>query len=391
MTRIVVVGGGPASHRAVTELLRISKDSNIHVISTERDLPYDRPHLSKQFMLNGQEGLQHLSGHEVYNRITRESGVTALEVDRRNAVVRTEAYTVAYDHLLIATGSRNRRLPNFEDRTDLYYLRTAVDAYALRERLWAGAKIVVVGGGFIGLELAASAAALRCDVTVIEATEKLLFRTGSANLSVWALQNHLAHGIKFRLAQTIRTIEECGQGRVITLSSGETVQADTIVVGIGVLPNVEIACNAGLVVEDGIVVDAHGRTNDQSVYAAGEVTRYPVSHLKKTVRAESWTAAGDQAAVAARCILGGQDRYDEVPWLWSEQGEHTVQCWGVPSFTVGSKLFGSVAANQWIEVGFDESDAVISAVGVNMARQVSSIRRAVRAGKPVSFEMFDGL
>ncbi|NIF29022.1 NAD(P)-binding protein [Pantoea sp. Tr-811] len=388
MEQFVIIGGGAAAHQAARSLLQAKPQARLAMVSQEPQLPYDRPHLSKGFLTGDSLSPAMLGGHELYGepRVEWLGGASVGEIDRDNARVHLgSGAALAYDKLIIATGSRVRRLPSEVARAPVHYLRTFEDALALRSQLVSEARVVIIGGGFIGLEVAAAARQRGCRVTVIEAQAHLLARTGCAALSHWAQALHVENGVEVQLQAQVAAIEPGPLGKARVQTSAGPVLADVVVVGIGVQANAELAQACGLDVADGIVVDRACATRDPAIFAAGEITCYPVTHLGVRTRSESWTAAGEQGSVAGRAAAGdAAAAYGEMPWLWSDQYSSTLQCLGLPQLAGKYAYLGDVHAGQWLALGWDDEDRLVCAIAANRNRDISAIRRAIKRNEPLA-------
>jgi NADPH-dependent 2,4-dienoyl-CoA reductase/sulfur reductase-like enzyme len=387
MEQFVIVGGGPAAHQAARSLLAARPQARLALVSQERQLPYDRPHLSKGFLAGDAPSPVLLAGHELYSdpRVTWVGGVRVDEIERRAARVQLDnGAALAYDKLVLATGSRARRLPEAHALAPVHYLRTFEDALALRSQLASGARVAIIGGGFIGLEVAAAARQRGCRVTLIEAQAQLLARSGCAPLSRWAQALHAGNGVDIQLQVQVAAIEPGPLGNTRMQTSAGPVDADVVVVGIGVQPNTELAEACDLEVEDGILVERTCATRDPQIFAAGEVTRYPVTQLGATTRSESWTAAGEQGSVAGRAAAGEADAaYDEMPWLWSDQYSSAIQCLGIPQLAHKFAYLGDTQGEQWLALGWNHADRLVCAIAANRNRDLSAIRRALKRNEPL--------
>lgn len=390
MDRFVVIGGGVAAHRAVLEMCTHS-DALITMISLERELPYDRTALSKRFM-DDMDALITLPGADAYaSRVRFMGGVIARAIDTHTRTVECDdGSRVPYEKLLVATGSRTRMLPGATGAAGIAYLRTLADARALSPHLKQDSRLVIVGGGFIGLELAAKARQSGCSVVVIEAASDILYRVGSPHLARWMVDLHVLAGVIIRPSTQVGSISRLDDGTFEVETSDGVMPADCVAIGIGVIPNVELAQQAGLEVSDGIVVDKECRTSVENVWAAGEVTNYEVGAFRTRTRSESWTSSGEQGAAAGRSMLGlRSSSYDEVPWLWSDMYEHNIQCLGDPRASVTTRIHAS-DNSRWLELGMDAEGVVVSAIGANAGRHISALRRAFRDKKPLP-ESFAGM
>ena len=381
MQRFVVVGGGVAGHRAAIEFARRAPTATIDLLSEESCLPYDRPPLSKE-LLHGIKTAEQiiLSGAASYpqNNIRHHPGTLVTAIDRQRQTVVTAAGTVfGYDRLLLATGSRPRRLPaECTGEAPVHYLRTLQDAMALGPQLVASRRILVIGGGFIGLEVAAAAARKNCRVTVIEAQPRLLARGMPAMVSEWVERRHRDQGVDILTSTGVQGMR-CDGSEIIVTATGSTIAADVVIAGIGAEPNVELATDAKLEIDDGLVVDARCRTSDPLIFGAGEVTSHPVMHGPSR-RVESWKSSAEQGTVAAQAMTGADVTFDEIPSLWSDQFDINIQSIGFPDLGVAHEVLGDPASSAWTLVSLGEDGAVIGGVAINRGRDASALRRAVK-------------
>lgn len=388
METIVIVGGGLAGHRAATTLAELRPEQRTVLIHGESGTPYDRPPLSKDFLMEGKRPT--LKGSELYaDRVFLRDGTKATLIDPLRRIVHTDkGEPEHYDKLLITTGSRARHLEHFGvDPAQIHYLRTESDALRLRAALVRGRRLAVVGGGFIGLEVSAIARRLGCQTTVIELAPRLLPRSASLSLSGWIAKRHASEGGAFRFNCANLHMSNNSKGEVILTWNGGSTVADMVLVGIGIGPNAEIAAEAGIETADGIVVNTCCETSIPGIYAAGEVTNYPVPALGRRLRSESWTVAGDQAVVAAQVMCGLDAHYQDLPWFWSDQCGVTIQSLGLPALATRLYRIGDVASERWLEVGADDYGRFVSAVGVNPGRDMTQLRRDVKAGRPLSTDI----
>ncbi|RWB52473.1 MAG: ferredoxin reductase [Mesorhizobium sp.] len=385
METVVIIGGGLAGHRAATTLAGLRPEQRTIMIHSESGTPYDRPPLSKDFLLGGKRPT--LKGSELYaDRVVLRDRTKATLIDPIRRIVHTDnGKPEHYDKLLIATGSRARQFENSNvDPAQVHYLRTESDATRLRAALAPGRRLAVVGGGFIGLEVSGMARRLGCQTTVIELAPRLLSRSASLSLSDWVARRHASEGGEFRLNCANLRMLNNSKGEVVLTWNGGSLVADMVLIGIGIGPNAEIAADAGIDTADGIVVNARCETSLPGIYAAGEVTNYPLPGLGRRLRSESWTVAGDQAVVAAQAICGLDVQYKDLPWFWSDQCGVTIQSLGLPALATRLYRVGDVAGERWLEIGTDDQGRFVSAVGVNPGRDMTQLRRDARAGKPIS-------
>ena len=328
---MVIAGAGECGTRAAFTLREQGWDGRIVLVGAEPSPPYERPPLSKtgEFRPLCDDRMLRAAG------ITLISGTEATGLDTAAHAVRlADGRRVAYRSLLLATGARARRLP--VDGPRVYLLRTQADSVALRRRLLPGVRVGVIGGGFIGLELASSAAALGCAVTVIELGPRLMGRAVPARIAAVMAKRHVAAGIDVRCGTAVTGLAQAPSGAAITIAEGGTVEADVIVAGVGAVPETSLAAAAGIETGDGVIVDSGFATSAPDVYAAGDCCRYPHPlYGGQSLRLESWRAAQEHGAAAARSMLGAAEPYVGVPWFWSDQHDLTLQVAGLTSAAVG--------------------------------------------------------
>ena len=332
MTKVLIIGAGHAGGTLAVLLRQYGFEGGIVVAGTETAPPYQRPPLSKAW-LKGEADLDALllrplafyAEHDIDVRL----GVTATGIDRAaRSVAFADGTIETYDALVLATGSIARRLtvPG-SDHPDLIELRTIDDAERLKARLGPGRRLAVVGGGYVGLEAAASARALGADAVVLERLDRVLARVASPELSAWFTDLHRRNGVDVRTGMDIIGFEDGG----VRLAGGSRVEADSILVGVGALANDGLARNAGLACDNGIVVDEQARSSDPAVFAIGDVTYRPIPvHGGVMHRLESVPNALEQAKQVAAALTGRPAPAPEVPWFWSDQYDVKLQIAGLP-------------------------------------------------------------
>ncbi|MGW2025699.1 NAD(P)/FAD-dependent oxidoreductase [Streptomyces decoyicus] len=323
---VVVIGAGQAGSDTAAALRSQGFGGRITLVGAEGVLPYQRPPLSKQFLAGTRSGtdlaLRPASFHTAQD-IEFVGQDPAVRLDRAGArVVLASGRSLGYQHLVLALGARPRRLRVPGAGLDgVLTLRTLADAGRLRDRMRDAGHLLVIGGGFVGLEVAATARAAGLEVTVVEAGARLLARSVSGAMSAHLLAEHRVHGVRVLLSREVTALRGDGAGHVreAELDGGERIAADLVVVGIGALPEVGPAADAGLAVDDGILVDAFLRTGDPAVHAVGDCARFPSPHTGRPVRLESVQNAADQARCVAATLCGTPRPYTALPWFWTEQ------------------------------------------------------------------------
>jgi 3-phenylpropionate/trans-cinnamate dioxygenase ferredoxin reductase component len=387
MDQVVVIGAGQAGGWVAKTLRSEGFTGAIVLIGEETHPPHERPPLSKAVMAGdaAPESTHLFKSDELAKLgVDFRPGVAALAIDRAaKTVALSTGQSVRYDKLVIATGGAARKLPlPGGDGAHVFYLRTIDDSLAISARLASIRKLVVIGGGWIGLEVAATARKRGLDVTVIEAMPRLCERTVPPEISAHLLELHAGKGVEVLLGIGVKAIEARTNGVAVRLADGRAIEGDAVVVGIGLVPNAAIAQAAGLEVSNGIVVDEQGRTSDPDIFAVGDVAHLPLACLGRRIRLESWANAQNQAIVAAKALLGHDTRYDELPWFWSDQYEMNLQILGLPAAWPESVVRGDPAKGAYCRF-YLEGDRIVAAVAINAPRDLRAAKKLIQTGKPV--------
>ena len=319
MAGIVIIGAGECGVRAAFGLREQGYGGTIALIGAEPTLPYERPPLSKEWDGNPKPIRPQEAYGESNIELRLDTKVAGLDITRRTVRL-SDGATLHYDRLLVATGARARLFPGMEG---CLTLRTDRDALAILACLKPGARIGIVGGGFIGLELAATASTIGAEVTVIEAAPRLLGRAVPAEIATVVGKRHEAEGVRIVTGTGVTR----ANARQISLADGTMLDFDIVIAGVGAVPDTELAEEAGLAVDNGIVVDGDFRTSDPHVFSAGDCCNFEWNGSR--VRLESWKAAQDQGAHAAAAMLDAREPYGKVPWFWSDQYDLTLQVAGL--------------------------------------------------------------
>ncbi len=333
---MVIVGAGEAGARAAVALRENGFVGSVTLIGEESHRPYERPPLSKAAMTAEADpdatyivDETRLADHAIEHR----AGATVVGVAREaRRVLLQDGTDLPYDKLLLATGARPRKLaiPGAGPENVLY-LRTFADALAMRQRLAPGRRLVVIGGGFIGLEIASSAIARGCDVRVVEMAPRLLMRGVPAEVAALVQARHERAGVRFHIGTGLDRVERDGTAETLVLADGTRLACDVIIAGVGALPETTLAAASGLATDNGIAADGCLRTSDMHIFAAGDCCSFPHPlYGGRRLRLEAWRNAQDQGNVAARNMLGAQEPYNAVPWFWSDQYDQTLQIAGLP-------------------------------------------------------------
>jgi 3-phenylpropionate/trans-cinnamate dioxygenase ferredoxin reductase subunit len=384
---VVVAGAGNAGYQVAVSLRENHYEGRIVLVGEEADLPYQRPPLSKGYLLGKVVTDDLIFRPRSYfdkHAIEVMAGVRALAIDRaRHRVALDNGETLAFEHLVLATGARPRGLPcPGADLDGVTALRTVVDAEALARRLQPGARMVVIGGGFIGLETAAVARELGLDVVVIEALPRLMARAVAEETSIFYAQLHRAWGTEVLLGDSVIRVlgDASGRAEAVETVSGRRIDADVVVVGVGVVPNVELAVDAGLAQDDGVVVDAQLQTADPMIYAVGDCARFPCPDASERWRLESVQNAADQAKHVARRIVGvDTSAYDAIPWFWSDQRDVRLQIVGITTGYDETLVHGHPDERTFSVLCY-RNGVLIGADSVNAPRHHMALRRVLGSG-----------
>jgi 3-phenylpropionate/trans-cinnamate dioxygenase ferredoxin reductase subunit len=388
---VIIVGAGQAGGWAARTLRSEGFAGRVVLSGDEASPPYERPPLSKEQLQPEAPAMPYLIGEAELATLGIEwrGSASVTRIDRSTrTVVLGAGETIGYDKLILCTGGR-ARMPAIAgiDLPCVHSLRTLDDARRLRSLLASGKRVLVMGGGWIGLEVAASARRLGCTVTVAEAGATLCARSGSAILSGYLARLHTANGVRLRMNTSITSLEALADGGCRALcADGATLDADLVVVGIGLVQNDALARDAGLACERGVIVDYQCRTSDPFIYAAGDVTAMaaPGGSL---MRLESWQNAQDQAIAAARAALGQQVHYEPLPFFWSQQYHAMVQIAGACSPDHQALTRDAHTDNfQYVEMGPDGQ--VRAAVCANSARNFRQLRQFIASGTRIDASRF---
>jgi 3-phenylpropionate/trans-cinnamate dioxygenase ferredoxin reductase subunit len=381
ISTILIIGGGQAGAQAIDTLRREGFEGRIVLVSEERELPYQRPPLSKKF-LSGELAADRLPfRHQSFydeHRIELKLGVRAIRVDpaaRRVALSNGEE--VRYDRLLLCLGAVSRQLtcPGSE-LPGVHYLRSLPDVPGIREGLKPGARTVIIGGGYIGLEAAATARKMGCAVTVLEMADRVMNRVVASNVSEYFAHEHRTQGIK--LICNTRVVRLTGGARVerVVCADGSIHEADTLVVGVGAVANMQLAAEAGLGCENGIIVDEYCRTTDSAIYAAGDCTYHPSLRFEMRVRLESVDNAFEQAKAAAQNLLGRPTVHDRVPWFWSDQFDNKLLIVGL-SQGHDQQVTRGDPATRCFTVCYLKGGELLAVEAVNHAKDYMAARKLI--------------
>ena len=382
MGGIVIIGAGQAGASLAAKLRSLGHDGAITMIGEEPAPPYQRPPLSKGYLLGEMElDRLYLRAPSFWadRNVTLKLGAQVTAIDRTAKTVRVDGESISYDHLALTTGSRPRRLPAAVggELKGVYTVRTLADVDAMAPEFKAGRKLLIVGGGYIGLEAAAVGAKLGLSVTLIEMAPRILQRVASPETSDYFRKVHAEHGVK--ILENTGLDRLTGEGHVsgARLSDGTEITVDFVIVGVGITPMTILAEEAGLEIENGICTDELGRTSDPSIWAAGDCASFP--HRGGRIRLESVGNAIDQAEIVAENMLGANRPYEAKPWFWSDHYDVKLQIAGLNTgyYRIVTRQCESGAVSFWYYKG----DTLLALDAMNDARAYMIGKRLIEAGK----------
>ncbi|TPI27614.1 pyridine nucleotide-disulfide oxidoreductase [Mesorhizobium sp. B3-2-1] len=384
---ITIVGAGHAGLQLAASLRQLGSDDPIVLVNNEPHLPYQRPPLSKAFLQGTADPETVSFRSQSFFRDQRinlvDDEVIAIDRFARKAIFQS-GHSLTYRHLVIATGARNRvlQMPN-ADHDDVHYLRTLADSETIRGRLAKVKRVIVIGAGFIGLEFASTAAQMGIDVDIIELAPRIMARVVSPTVSAYFQKRHEAAGCRVHCGRAVAAIETAnGRLQGVLLDDGRMLAADLIVVGIGVVPNVELALEAGLPSEEGIAVDEHLATLDPNISAIGDCARFSSPRYPSAVRLESVANATDQAKCLAARLTGLPKPFESVAWFWSDQGSDKLQIAGFFERHDEAVVRGDPDQNSF-SVFFYGQGKLLGVESVNRSGDHMAARRLLAAGVTV--------
>ncbi|MBH95963.1 MAG: hypothetical protein CMD87_01710 [Gammaproteobacteria bacterium] len=383
----VVVGASQAGCWISKTLRQEGFKGKITMIGEESYYPYERPPLSKDVLL-GKTDIEstYFFKPESYKdddiEVLLNTRVQKISCSDKNILLQ-DGRLLSWDRLALATGSRVRRLEVEGSGLDgIHYLRSLNDTRVIKESAKPDSTVVIVGGGWIGLECAATLKTLGCNPIVIESSDRLCARAVAPDISAWMNDFHTKNGIDIRLNTSVKSFKGDGSVTRVCLSDNSQIDCSSVVIGIGVLPNVELAEEAGLLVDNGIVVDDLCATSDKDIFAAGDVANHPNNFLKQRVRLESWDNAMKQGISAGISMLGKGKSYSEIPWFWSQQFDANIQIIGIPDSWDEAVVRGTKTANEFTEF-YLKDNQIVGAVAVNNNREIRVTKRLMQSGKKI--------
>lgn len=386
----LIIGASHAAAALAPELRKQGWQGTIQVVGDESYLPYHRPPLSKDFLSNAMEidrlTIRPPSIYEKHN-IELKLGERVTSINRRaKTVTLNSGGELAYTKLALCVGSRARELalPGIK-LAGIHYLRSIDDVLAIKEQVKSGRKVVIVGGGYIGLETAAVLTKLGLDVTVLEMLPRLLARVTAPELSSFYSRVHMEQGVSIHCDMTVESFAGDASNTVqkIICQNGISFEADLVIIGAGIVPNVELAAEAGLSIDNGIVVDEFAQTSDPNIVAAGDCTNHPNKLLDRQLRLESVPNATEQAKSAASSICGKQREYNQIPWFWSDQYNYKLQIAGLNIGYDQVVVRGDVETADSFSIFYLQKDKLLAADCVNRPKEFMLTRRLLTQGLSV--------
>ena len=385
--RVVIIGAGHAAGQAAASLRQKKFAGDIVIIGDEPYVPYQRPPLSKAYLAGDLDTERLYVKPEKYypeHGVDLRVNTLATAVDRDSKTVTLDnGDSITYDKLVFATGSRVRQLPiPGNDLDGVHYLRNIADVKAMQAGFSDGARMVIVGGGYIGLEVAAVSVKHGLDVTVLETEERVMNRVVAREISRFFQDMHRKEGVKLELGRRVQAITGDGHVEAVECADGFSVPADICVIGIGILPNVELAEAAGLKCSDGIVVDDCCRTADPDVFAIGDCTKHPNALLGRHLRLESVHNAVEQAKTVAATITGNPKPYAQIPWFWSDQYDVKLQIVGISDTHEQLVLRGDPASRSFAAF-YLQQGRIVAVDAINRPREFMLGKKLVAAGAEI--------
>lgn len=390
MTRYVIVGAGLAGAKAAEALRDLDADGEIVLIGDEPELPYERPNLSKSYLMGAssrEDARVHDAAWYTDHHIDLRTGTRVQSIDRAGHQVRlADGSSEHYDKLLLATGADSRSLPiPGADAPGVLTLRRIGESDRIREVLATAKRLVIIGAGWIGLEVAAAARQAGVEVTVLEGAELPLLRVLGPEVAKVFADLHTEHGVRFIFNAKITGIAvRDGRAVGVDLADGTVVEGDAILMAVGAAPLVQLAVDAGLAVDNGVLVDAGLRTSDPDIYAVGDIAREQHPVLDRPLRVEHWATALNQPAVAAAGMAGGTASYDDLPYFYTDQYDLGMEYVGYvePGEADQVVIRGDVAAREFIAFWLRD-DRVLAGMNVNVWDVVDQVKALITSGARV--------
>ena len=395
MEDLVIIGAGQSAIQCINSLKKEGYAGSITMIGEEEHLPYQRPPLSKGFLedsVNKERLYFKKLDFFTENKIQLKLGTSANKVDLENKLVfLSDDTNLSFDKLVFATGSRVRKLdfPG-SNLSSIHYLRGLDDAESIKNDLERSKEVVVIGAGYIGLEVAAIAAKKNVTVSVIEMADRVMNRTVDPQISDYYLKLHQNNGVKFIFNNSLEEIKGSKKVESVLCSDGSEIKADMVIIGAGIIPNVELADQAGVFCDNGILVDEFGQTNYKNVYACGDCTSHPNKLLNKQLRLESVHNAMEQSKTVAFSALAKPLEYNQVPWFWSDQYDHKLQIVGLSGEHDNVIMRGNTKDQKFM-LFYTKDNQLIAVNAVNNPKEFLICRKLVANKVKIKSEMISDI
>lgn len=395
MEDLVIIGAGQSAIQCINSLKKEGYAGSITMIGEEEHLPYQRPPLSKGFLedsVNKERLYFKKLDFFTENKIQLKLGTSANKVDLENKLVFLSDDThLSFDKLVFATGSRVRKLdfPG-SNLSSIHYLRGLDDAESIKNDLERSKEVVVIGAGYIGLEVAAIAAKKNVTVSVIEMADRVMNRTVDPQISDYYLKLHQNNGVKFIFNNSLEEIKGSKKVESVLCSDGSEIKADMVIIGAGIIPNVELADQAGVFCDNGILVDEFGQTNYKNVYACGDCTSHPNKLLNKQLRLESVHNAMEQSKTVAFSAIAKPLEYNQVPWFWSDQYDHKLQIVGLSGEHDNVVMRGNTKDQKFM-LFYTKDNRLIAVDAVNNPKEFLICRKLVANKVKIKSEMISDI
>lgn len=395
MEDLVIIGAGQSAIQCINSLKKEGYAGSITMIGEEEHLPYQRPPLSKGFLedsVNKERLYFKKLDFFTENKIQLKLGTSANKVDLENKLVFLSDDThLSFDKLVFATGSRVRKLdfPG-SNLSSIHYLRGLDDAESIKNDLERSKEVVVIGAGYIGLEVAAIAAKKNVTVSVIEMADRVMNRTVDPQISDYYLKLHQNNGVKFIFNNSLEEIKGSKKVESVLCSDGSEIKADMVIIGAGIIPNVELADQAGVFCDNGILVDEFGQTNYKNVYACGDCTSHPNKLLNKQLRLESVHNAMEQSKTVAFSAIAKPLEYNQVPWFWSDQYDHKLQIVGLSGEHDNVVMRGNTKDQKFM-LFYTKDNQLIAVDAVNNPKEFLICRKLVANKVKIKSEMISDI
>lgn len=391
--KVVIIGGGLAGAKTAEALREKGFEGSVTLVAAEDHLPYERPPMSKDYLAgkgNFNDAVVHPASWYEEKNITLKQGVHATKLDTAaHEVTLKNGEVLAYDKLVLATGSTVRELPvPGADADDVHYLRTVEDSDSIRGTFGKDKKLVIIGGGWIGLEVASAARGADTAVTILEGAKLPLLKILGEEVAQVFADLHASNGVDLRTeAKITKILTENGRANGVKLEDGTTIDADAVVVGIGVTPVIDLAEEAGLDIDNGVLVDASLRTSDPDVYAVGDIANHDHSVLGHRIRVEHWATALNQPATAVDALLGNDAEFTNLPYFFTDQ--YDLGCEYVGHATGSEEkvyIRGDLDKREFVAFWVNDNNQILAAMNVNVWDVPDEVKPLIAEGKKIDPE-----